>query len=342
MEMVRPSLALAVIGLVVLPAAAHHSVAMFDMSKEIVLDGTVVDFRWQNPHVYIRMEIVGPDGTPETRQIEAGPASNLVTVGMASDTIRSGDRIVVRAKPHRSGTERVALGFLLTKADGAAIPLHVLAMRPTTPGATEASSIAGTWVPQGIGFGRLATGSREWPLTQKGRLAIDETREARLAARSECIPFGPPAIMALPSTAIVEVDATEVRFKLDVMDVERVVHVDQIGHPADLEPSLLGHSIGAWEGETLVVDTIGFAAHPEGYAFDLPSSAAKHIVERFTLSADRKHIDYEAIVEDSEYLAEPVSHHSQWDYRPDQKPPGLPCDREVARRFATDESPVGD
>jgi hypothetical protein len=121
------------------------------------------------------------------------------------------------------------------------------------------------------------------------------------------------------------------------MDVERVVHLDQPDHPADLEPSLLGHSIGVWDGETLVVDTIGFAAHPEGYGFDLPSSVAKHIVERFTLSSDRKHIDYEALVQDSEYLAEPIMHRSQWDYRPDQKAPGLACDREVARRFATDE-----
>lgn len=341
MQTVRPSFALAVAWLVALPAGAHHSVAMYDMSREFVLDGTVVDLQWRNPHVYIGIEIVGPDGRPQVRLIEAGPASNLVTVGMKSETIRPGDRILVRAKPNRSDTNRVALGFLLTTADGTAIPLHVLAMTPTIPGAAEAASIAGTWVPQGIGFGSLALGSRDWPLTPKGRLAIEETREARLEARSECIPYGPPAMMALPSTAIVEVEATEVRFKLDVMDVERVVHLDQNTHPADLEPSLLGHSIGVWEGETLVVDTVAFAAHPEGYAFDLPSSAAKHIIERFTLSADRKHIDYEAIVEDSEYLAEPISHHSQWDYRPGQTSPGLPCDREVARRFATDELPVG-
>jgi hypothetical protein len=209
-------------------------------------------------------------------------------------------------------------------------------MAPTAPGTAQASSIAGTWVPQATGFSSLSYAAREWPLTEKGRAAVLDTHAARLAARSECVPFGPPAVMALPATMLVEVTDSAVTFKLDVMDVVRVVHLDP-HHPTDLESTLLGHSIGHWEGETLVVDTVGFAAHPEGYAFDLPSSAAKHVIERIALSADRKRVDYEAIVEDPEYLAAPVSHRSQWDYRPGQRPSGLPCEPDVARRFATDE-----
>ena len=97
-----------------------------------------------------------------------------------------------------------------------------------------------------------------------------------------------------------------------------------------------GHSIGHFEGGTLVVDTTGYAPHPEGLAFDLPTSARKHVVERFTLSDDRKHIEYEAVVEDPEYYAAPIRHTSEWNYRPDQKPSGLPCDLEAARRFSRD------
>ena len=76
-----------------------------------------------------------------------------------------------------------------------------------------------------------------------------------------------------------------------------------------------------------------------------PSTAAKHVVERFTLAPDRKHLDYEAVVEDPEYLAAPVSHRAQWDYRPDQQPSNLPCETDVARRFAEgvdDEQDDGD
>jgi hypothetical protein len=327
-------LALAVVSL---PAGAHHSPAMFDMSKELVLEGTVTELSWRNPHVYMAIEIVGSDGRPVEQRIEAGPASNLVAVGMSADTVRIGDRVVVQARPNRAGPGRVVLGMLLTKSDGTALPLHVRAIGATTAAAAEASTIAGTWVPQAAGFTRLATAASTWPLTDKGRAAIADTREARIAARSECTPYGPPALMAVPSTTIVAVDDSKVTLQLDYMGVERVVHLDRPSHPADLQPTLLGHSIGRWEGDTLVVDTVGFTAHAEGYAFDLPSSAAKRIVERFTLNADRKHLDYEATVEDSEYLAEPVTHRSQWDYRPEQKPSGLPCDPESSRRFATNE-----
>jgi hypothetical protein len=83
----------------------------------------------------------------------------------------------------------------------------------------------------------------------------------------------------------------------------------------------------------LVVDTTGFLAHPEGYAFDLPSSVSKRMTERFSLSEDRKHLDYEITVEDREYFSAPLTHRGQWDYRQDQKPTGLPCDLDIARRF---------
>jgi len=116
-----------------------------------------------------------------------------------------------------------------------------------------------------------------------------------------------------------------------------VVDLDQASHPANLAPTLAGHSIGHWEGDTLVVDTRGYAAHPEGYAFDLPSSTAKHIVERFTLTADRKHLEYVAFVDDPEFFDAPITHRSLWDYRPEQKPSGLPCEPDVAGRFLTAE-----
>lgn len=324
---------LVILSLLALPALAHHSPAQFDLSRDLTLEGTISDFSWRNPHVYIELEVAGPDGNPVTQQIEAGPASNLVTQGFDGNSLRVGEPVVVQVKPNRGGEGRTVLGWLLTKSDGTAIPLHVRAIPATESGAAEASSLAGTWVPQGTGFSALAVAARSWPLTETGRATIEATHEDRIALRSACIPFGPPALMTLPSTVIVELDATEVRFSLDVMDAERVVHLGQTAHPPQLEPSLHGHSIGHWEGETLVVDTTGFAPHPDGYAFDLPSSASKHIVERFTLAADRKHVDYEAFVEDAEYLAEPVSHRSQWDYRPGQRRSNLPCDPEVARRF---------
>jgi hypothetical protein len=320
-----------------LPAVAHHSPAMFDLGQDVFLEGTIMDFSWRNPHVYIELNVTGPNGQVLTRRIEAGPASNFVALGVDGESLKPGERVIVQVKPNRGGASRTALGWLLTKADGTVIPLHVRAIPLREPGAAEASSLAGTWVPQGRAFADLAVSARTWPLTERGRAAIEATRAARDAARSQCVPFGPPALMALPSTVIVELSDSELTFRLDVMDAERIVHLDQTEHPVQLEPSLHGHSVGHWEGDTLVVDTTAYRAHPDGYAFDRPSSASKHVIERFTLAADRKHLNYEAVVEDSEYLAAPVTHFSQWDFRPEQTPSNLPCDPAVAGRFTEDD-----
>jgi hypothetical protein len=51
---------------------------------------------------------------------------------------------------------------------------------------------------------------------------------------------------------------------------------------------------------------VAFSPHPEGVGFLLPSSGAKHTVERFSLSDDRKNLSYEITVEDSTHLAAPA------------------------------------
>ena len=142
--------------------------------------------------------------------------------------------------------------------------------------------------------------------------------------------------MLLPVTTVVETSEEAVTFTLDWMGARRVVHLNA-EHPKNLEPSLLGHSVGRWDGDVLVVDTVGFTAQPEGFAFDFPSSAAKHVRERFAVAAGGKQLDYEVTVEDPEYFAAPITYRALWDYRPDQKSSGMACDPKVAAQFTADE-----
>ncbi len=84
---------------------------------------------------------------------------------------------------------------------------------------------------------------------------------------------------------------------------KRQIHVGMKEHPANLEPSYAGHSIGNWEGDTLVVDTVGFA---EGVLSPpTRSSEQMHIVERFTLDQDKLALKREYSVTDPVYLAAP-------------------------------------
>ncbi len=61
----------------------------------------------------------------------------------------------------------------------------------------------------------------------------------------------------------------------------RTIHMDRDAHPASIEPSRAGHSIGRWEGDVLVVDTVGFA--PGVFSPPVMHSGELHVVERFSL-----------------------------------------------------------
>jgi hypothetical protein len=72
------------------------------------------------------------------------------------------------------------------------------------------------------------------------------------------------------------------------------------GHPEDIEPSRAGHSIGRWDGDVLVVDTVGFA--PGVLNAPVPNSGQLHVVERFTLDMDDMILTREYAAEDPVYL----------------------------------------
>ena len=317
-------------------AAAHHSPAMFDMTKSVVIEGTVKKVTWGNPHTYMEIETLDVNGRSVVQNVEAGPTAVLFTGGVTMDSLRAGEHVTLRAAPHRQGPGNTVLGLEITKADGTLLPLHVRAIRQAARTDEIATSIAGTWVSTSLAFVNFGDVLRAQQLTDAGRAVRASSKAAVDAARSACVPYGPPSLMLLPVTTVVETSDAAVTFTLDWMGARRVVHLNA-EHPKDLAPSLLGHSVGRWDGSALVVDTIGFTAQPEGFAFDFPSSAAKHIRERFAVAAGGKQLDYEVTVEDSEYFAAPITYRAQWDYRPDQKSSGMACDPKLAAQFTTDE-----
>src|SRR5690606_30432785 len=73
-------------------------------------------------------------------------------------------------------------------------------------------------------------------------------------------------------------------------------------HPDGLVPSRAGHSIGRWEGDTLVVDTAGFS--PGILAGFVPHSEELRIVERFTLDTEKMALRREYVAEDPRYFAD--------------------------------------
>jgi hypothetical protein len=90
--------------LLALPAAAHHSFAMFDHAKTVKLTGQVKEVEWINPHTWIHMTAPGKDGKPVTWSFEAGSIGQLVAAGWKKDDVKVGERIEMGFHPLKDGS----------------------------------------------------------------------------------------------------------------------------------------------------------------------------------------------------------------------------------------------
>jgi hypothetical protein len=104
-------------------------------------------------------------------------------------------------------------------------------------------------------------------------------------------------------------------------------------HPDSSETFVTGHSIGRWEGDTLVVDTANFDDHRSPYQVGVPSGPQKHVVEKYRLHDDGTRIAMEFMLEDPEYLAEPLVHARDLIYSSHLEMFFGGCDPEITKRF---------
>jgi hypothetical protein len=86
------------------PASAHHSVAPFDMTKQIFMHGTVEKWQWTNPHAWLYVRVENADGTQEVWGFEAGSTGMLARSGWNAADMKPGDKVTVGASPDRSGS----------------------------------------------------------------------------------------------------------------------------------------------------------------------------------------------------------------------------------------------
>jgi hypothetical protein len=310
----------------------HHSPALFDQSRVVTLNATVTKFEWMNPHVFIHIEVIGEGGATESWQVEADGASPLIPRGWSSSSLKPGDRITLEANPASNPARRMLLGRSITKEDGTVLaPRSVLTA--SAPSAVAAEGLAGVWLPRGEGFAEFArqTNSNEWSLTSSAERQRD-AYDGVSTPQVDCVPVSAPTIMLQPVHTEIVVSGERILIRRDWMDVERVVYLDGRRHPENGERTVQGHTIGHWEGETLVMDTALFSEHVLGTNARVPSGQQKHIVERLSLSEDRKALTYEYRLEDPEYLLEAVTGKAVWDYRPDLRPSDVACSLDAARR----------
>ena len=96
-------LAVIVVVALAIPAAAHHSFAMFDADKRMTLEGTVKEFHWTNPHSWIFVMVPDAKGQPEEWAIELGSPACLIRQGWEPKTLTAGMKVKVLIRPLKDG-----------------------------------------------------------------------------------------------------------------------------------------------------------------------------------------------------------------------------------------------
>lgn len=311
--------------LISLSAYAHHGTSgQFDHSKTLQVAGTVTKIRFVNPHSYVYFDVVGKDGETQNWRCEMRAATLLKRSGWTKDMFAAGTRIKIdgvpaRREPYGCYVETIAF-------DDGEVVQRYQQLEAADTGDVERDArradgkpnFAGTWAaPQRLPDTaevkrRAAAGPGAW-----GRSSRYKLTDAGIAASAGFKREDNPRFHCMATNILfdwtfdqhinlISQNEKTITLAYGFMDIVRTIHIGDDKHPDAVTPTRSGHSIGKWDGDTLVVDTVGFS---EGY-IDTRSGAkhstALHIVERFSLTEDGKSLNREYVVSDPEYLQEPV------------------------------------
>ncbi len=254
----------------------------------------------------------------------------------ARNSIAVGDTVTIVGNPARARPDALMLGKDLVKQDGAYYPLFIGSRSVYSAKNEAATTIAGTWFPPFTEFNAFGAAARNWPLTDAGKAAV-ASFDPKATPQKDCIPVGAPNLMFYPVADTITVQRDRVVMKVDWMDSERTIFLDGRTHPPASQTFLHGHSVGHWEGDTLVAETTNFKEHPLGLSTSgLPGSTRKHLVERFRLGEGGKVLMYSGVVEDPVYLTHPVEWSGHFEYRPNMPQSNEKCDLTVAHKYLGD------
>jgi hypothetical protein len=338
------------------PTQAHHSVAAnFDMARRIEVTGEVVEWRFRNPHSFLVVEGtavidgVASDAGVQRWEIESSASASMRAMGIDETTFFPGLKVTVSGAPHRNSSLHRINAFANRGAflgetgdpigDGAFIEGPAVAA--AAPSGVGAARLAGLWRPPFQPNGPTTP----LALTEAGRAAW-EAYDQKLSPANSCEVMSIPDLFNAPSYVVtLEIGQDRAVVSNQAYNVVRAVPLD--GTEAAADPAgVLGVVSGRIEGEGLVIESRGYppslwglgaATQIMGAGADVPSSAEKTVVERFSVSEDGVTLIYEYTVDDPVYLSEPFSHRVEMARLPDDTvfyP--YDCDVESASQFSRD------
>ncbi len=169
------------------------------------------------------------------------------------------------------------------------------------------------------------------PLTPEGQKAYQYNLTQSVNPEGLCLFAGIPraSISGVPFEIVQ--NSNRVAFLYELMSTWRTIPVDGRSHPKRVDPSYFGNGIGSWDGDTLVIDSIGFKDQLSWIDDDAhPHSDAMHVVERWRRT-DGDHLDHEVRVEDPKFYTKAWTFHRVFTHMP----PG-----QEIMEFACDENNI--
>jgi hypothetical protein len=177
---------------------------------------------------------------------------------------------------------------------------------------TSSGSSPNTSTPDLSGFWQLKFDSENVPRASLAPVAagVDQDSQARrdMYAIRWCNHLGMPLIMGVPSPLDIRQGRTEVAIASEAVSAARHIYIDGRGHPDmnTYDPQSNGHSIGHWEGDALVVDTVGFS---DRGVTSIPGggfrTADSQLTERFRLLEGGKRLSVVFTWEDPKVFSKP-------------------------------------
>ena len=321
-------------------ALAHHSFAPhFDASKPVSITGTIKEYEARNPHSYLHINAVDENGKTREYVCESHGVTQLTRNGISPQLLKAGAKIHVTGSLSRHSAYMCFFDSVQV-GDGATLSVNGPggASGPERPTLARRSDIFGTWLLAPIP-NRSTSGPQPMiqlltPAGEKATASYDPFKDDPVF---RCDPVAIRRVWGAPGTPLEIVHSgQDVVLHHEWMDVRRVVHMNTKTHPADGPRTSLGHSIGHWEGDTLVIETANYpkgvlnqyVEQPGQPTKGLLHSAALTTVERLHLDAARQRLVVDFDMTDPDYFKQPFPH-SSLEYAPsDLKIEPFNCSRE--------------
>lgn len=280
--------------------SAHHSHSSLDRNNIQTHRGTVTKYDWRMPHVFIKVMAPNAAGEVVEYSIEVLHPPAMIERGWSKNSLKPGDQITWQGAADKNPNRAYSGLNWLEKSDGTRLQMEKreLTLEPST-------DFTGLWVRDLRGGKPHYKPPTDWPYTEVAQKLVDNFDESQNPQVS-CQNPGPPKATLLPyPMKIQRPDATKIVFDYELRNNVRVIHLDR-NRPAG-ESSAMGHSVGWFEGDDLVIETTNFVADRWGTHTGVDSSEQKHLLEQYSLSDDGLALEIQMTVTDPVYLSEPVT-----------------------------------